>query len=70
MPGMAASRPVSASRMCAGPWLIAIAQPMTASVHDNIAVQSGEREAGMAAADPARVRPARPAKRAASGDLG
>src|SRR6056297_1422959 len=39
---------------CGVPGLIAIAQSTTASVFNNIAVQNGELEAGMAAADVTR----------------
>ena len=45
------SRPCDQGGQCGVPGLIAIAQSTTASVFNNTAVQNGELEAGMAAAD-------------------
>ena len=48
------SRPCDEGGQCGVPGLIAIAQSTTASVFNNTAVQNGELEAGMAAADVTR----------------
>lgn len=48
------SRPCDKGGQCGVPGLIAIAQSTTASVFNNTAVQNGELEAGMAAADVTR----------------
>lgn len=48
------SRPCEEGGQCGVPGLIAIAQSTTASVFNNTAVQNGELEAGMAAADVTR----------------
>lgn len=48
------SRPCDQGGQCGVPGLIAIAQSTTASVFNNTAVQNGELEAGMAAADVTR----------------
>ena len=48
------SRPCDKGGQCGVPGLIAIAQSTTASVFNNAAVQNGELEAGMAAADVTR----------------
>ena len=48
------SRPCEDGGQCGVPGLIAIAQSTTASVFNNAAVQNGELEAGMAAADVTR----------------
>lgn len=48
------SRPCDEGGQCGVPGLIAIAQSTTASVFNNAAVQNGELEAGMAAADVTR----------------
>jgi len=48
------SRPCDEGGQCGVPGLIAIAQSTTASVFNNIAVQNGELEAGLAAADVTR----------------
>lgn len=48
------SRPCEEGGQCGVPGLIAIAQSTTASVFNNAAVQNGELEAGMAAADVTR----------------
>ena len=48
------SRPCEKGGQCGVPGLIAIAQSTTASVFNNAAVQNGELEAGMAAADVTR----------------
>lgn len=48
------SRPCEEGGQCGVPGLIAIAQSTTASVYNNTAVQNGELEAGMAAADVTR----------------
>lgn len=48
------SRPCDQGGQCGVPGLIAIAQSTTASVFNNAAVQNGELEAGMAAADVTR----------------
>ena len=48
------SRPCEEGGQCGVPGLIAIAQSTTASVFNNIAVQNGELEAGLAAADVTR----------------
>jgi len=48
------SRPCDSGGQCGVPGLIAIAQSTTASVFNNAAVQNGELEAGLAAADVTR----------------
>ncbi|MCV2891134.1 TAXI family TRAP transporter solute-binding subunit [Ruegeria aquimaris] len=48
------SRPCEEGGQCGVPGLIAIAQSTTASVYNNTAVQNGELEAGLAAADVTR----------------
>ncbi|MEO0774795.1 MAG: TAXI family TRAP transporter solute-binding subunit, partial [Pseudomonadota bacterium] len=48
------SRPCDQGGQCGVPGLIAIAQSTTASVFNNTAVQNGELEAGLAAADVTR----------------
>ena len=48
------SRPCDKGGQCGVPGLIAIAQSTTASVYNNTAVENGELEAGMAAADVTR----------------
>ena len=48
------SRPCEEGGQCGVPGLIAIAQSTTASVFNNAAVQNGELEMGMAAADVTR----------------
>ena len=48
------SRPCDKGGQCGVPGLVAIAQSTTASVFNNAAVQNGELEAGMAAADVTR----------------
>ena len=48
------SRPCEEGGQCGVPGLIAIAQSTTASVYNNTAVENGELEAGMAAADVTR----------------
>ncbi|MBT8155725.1 TAXI family TRAP transporter solute-binding subunit, partial [Epibacterium ulvae] len=48
------SRPCDEGGQCGVPGLIAIAQSTTASVFNNAAVQNGELEAGLAAADVTR----------------
>jgi len=48
------SRPCDKGGQCGVPGLIAIAQSTTASVFNNAAVQNGELEAGLAAADVTR----------------
>ena len=48
------SRPCEEGGQCGVPGLVAIAQSTTASVFNNTAVQNGELEAGMAAADVTR----------------
>ena len=48
------ARPCSKGGQCGVPGLIAIAQSTTASVFNNAAVQNGELEAGLAAADVTR----------------
>lgn len=48
------SRPCEEGGQCGVPGLIAIAQSTTASVFNNAAVQNGELEAGLAAADVTR----------------
>ncbi|MCG8564952.1 MAG: hypothetical protein MI747_07705, partial [Desulfobacterales bacterium] len=48
------SRPCEEGGQCGVPGLIAIAQSTTASVFNNSAVQNGELEAGLAAADVTR----------------
>jgi len=49
------ARPCAEGGQCGVPGLIAIAQSTTASVFNNIAVQNGELEAGLAAADVTRA---------------
>ncbi|MEM1318343.1 MAG: TAXI family TRAP transporter solute-binding subunit, partial [Pseudomonadota bacterium] len=48
------ARPCDQGGQCGVPGLVAIAQSTTASVFNNTAVQNGELEAGMAAADVTR----------------